>query len=42
MARTTARREIVPDDLIRLTAGDVVPADAQLRQAKDLHVQEPR
>ena len=34
------RREIVPGDVIRLTAGDLVPADAQLLEARDLHVQE--
>ncbi len=31
-------REIVPDDIFRLSAGDLVPADARLLQAKDLHV----
>ncbi len=34
------RREIVPGDLIRLGAGDLVPADAQLIEAHDLHVQQ--
>jgi P-type Mg2+ transporter len=34
------RRELVPGDIIRLSAGDVVPADARLLQAKDLHVQQ--
>jgi Mg2+-importing ATPase len=34
------RREVVPGDLIRLAAGDIVPADAGLLEAKDLHVQE--
>jgi Mg2+-importing ATPase len=34
------RRDLVPGDLIRLSAGDMVPADAWLVQAKDLHVQE--
>jgi Mg2+-importing ATPase len=33
-----ARREVVPGDLIRLVAGDLVPADARLEQARDLHV----
>jgi P-type Mg2+ transporter len=33
-----ARREVVPGDVIRLTAGDLVPADAQLIQSRDLHV----
>ncbi len=32
------RREIVPGDVFRLSAGDLVPADARLLQAKDLHV----
>ncbi|HKF38758.1 MAG TPA: HAD-IC family P-type ATPase, partial [Ktedonobacteraceae bacterium] len=34
------RRELVPGDLIRLTAGDLVPADARLVEATDLHVQQ--
>jgi Mg2+-importing ATPase len=34
------RREIVPGDLIRLGAGDLIPADAQLIEAHDLHVQQ--
>ncbi len=34
------RRELVPGDIIRLTAGDLVPADARLLQARDLHVQQ--
>lgn len=34
------RRELVPGDLIRLVAGDLVPADARLLQARDLHVQQ--
>ncbi|MGE5277505.1 MAG: magnesium-translocating P-type ATPase [Acidobacteriota bacterium] len=34
------RREIVPGDLIRLSAGDLVPADARLLEARDLHLQE--
>jgi len=32
------RRNIVPGDLIRLLAGDLVPADARLLEARDLHV----
>ena len=32
------RRSLVPGDVIRLTAGDLVPADARLLEAKDLHV----
>ena len=34
------RRTIVPDDLIRLCAGDLVPADAQLTESVDLHVRQ--
>ncbi len=32
------RREVVPGDVIRLRAGDLVPADARLLEATDLHV----
>src|SRR5690348_2592162 len=34
------RREIVPGDVIKLAAGDLVPADAELSQTRDLHVQQ--
>lgn len=34
------RREVVPGDIIRLSAGDLVPADALLLTSKDLHVQQ--
>ena len=34
------RRELVPEDVIRLTAGDLVPADAWLFKLRDLHVQQ--
>ena len=34
------RREVVPGDIIRLSAGDLVPADARLVQARDLYVQQ--
>ncbi len=34
------RREIVRGDLVRLLAGDLVPADARLLEARDLHVNE--
>lgn len=34
------RSEVVPGDIIRLMAGDMVPADARLLQTVDLHVQQ--
>lgn len=34
------RAELVPGDLIRLAAGDRIPADARLLDARDLHVQQ--
>jgi Mg2+-importing ATPase len=34
------RIDVVPGDVIRLCAGDLVPADARLTQAKDLHLQQ--
>ncbi len=33
-------RELVPGDIIQLSAGDMVPADSILLTAKDLHVQQ--
>ncbi|HVX40100.1 MAG TPA: magnesium-translocating P-type ATPase [Gemmatimonadaceae bacterium] len=38
--RELPRREVVPGDLIRLSAGDVVPADARLVTSRDLRVQQ--
>jgi Mg2+-importing ATPase len=38
--RDLPRRELVPGDLIRLRAGDMIPADARLVTALDLHVQQ--
>jgi Mg2+-importing ATPase len=35
-----ARALVVPGDVIRVSAGDLVPADARLLEAKDLHVQQ--
>jgi magnesium-transporting ATPase (P-type) len=34
------RREIVRGDVVRLAAGDMVPADARLVESKDLHLHE--
>jgi len=33
-------REVVPGDIVRLSAGDLVPADARLLIARDLYVQQ--
>jgi Mg2+-importing ATPase len=38
--REVPRRELVLGDVIRLSAGDLVPADARLLEARDLHVQQ--
>ncbi|MGC0775108.1 MAG: magnesium-translocating P-type ATPase [Candidatus Acidiferrum sp.] len=38
--REIKRREIVPGDIVRLIAGDLVPADARLMEARDLYVQQ--
>jgi P-type Mg2+ transporter len=32
------RREVVPGDVVRLSAGDLVPADARLLKARDLYI----
>ena len=37
---TIPRRELVPGDVIRLSAGDLVPADARLLESRDLHIQQ--
>jgi Mg2+-importing ATPase len=34
------RRELVPGDIVRLAAGDRVPADARLLEARNLHIQQ--
>ena len=34
------RRNVVPGDVVRLAAGDRVPADGRLLETRDLHVQE--
>jgi len=38
--REIPRKEVVPGDLIRLSAGDLVPADGAIVTAQNLHVQE--
>jgi P-type Mg2+ transporter len=38
--RELPRRQLVPGDVIRLSAGDLVPGDARLLQARDLHAQQ--
>ncbi|GLV59697.1 magnesium-translocating P-type ATPase [Dictyobacter sp. S3.2.2.5] len=38
--RNVPRQQLVPGDVIRLRAGDLVPADARLIEVKDLHVQQ--
>src|SRR5581483_5620879 len=38
--REIPRRELVPGDIIRLGAGDRIPADARLLETRDLHVQQ--
>lgn len=34
------RVQVVPGDIIRLSAGDLIPGDARLIESKDLHVQQ--
>ena len=34
------RSDIVPGDIVRLSAGDLVPADARLLEARDLYIQQ--
>lgn len=38
--REVLRHDIVPGDVVRLSAGDLVPADGRLLEAKDLYVQQ--
>ena len=35
-----SRQEVVPDDWIRLTPGDLVPADARINECTHIHLQE--
>jgi len=34
------RREVVPGDVVRIVAGDLIPADARILESKDLFVQQ--
>ena len=34
------RREVVPGDVVRLSAGDLIPGDARLLESRDLYVQQ--
>jgi Mg2+-importing ATPase len=34
------RREVVPGDIVHLSAGDLIPADGRLLEARDLYVQQ--
>src|SRR5438094_967466 len=34
------RQEVVPGEIVRLSAGDLVPADGELLEARDLYVQQ--
>jgi Mg2+-importing ATPase len=38
--RELPRRVLVPGDVVRLSAGDLIPADVRLLEATDLHVQQ--
>jgi P-type Mg2+ transporter len=38
--KDVGRREVVPGDIVRLSAGDLVPADARLLLARDLYIQQ--
>lgn len=38
--RNIARSDIVPGDVVRLSAGAMIPADGRLLESRDLHVQE--
>jgi len=39
-AQEIRRADVVPGDVMRLSAGDVVPADARLLESRDLYVQQ--
>jgi Mg2+-importing ATPase len=36
----TLRNDVVPGDVVRLSAGDLVPADARLLESRDLYIQQ--
>ena len=38
--REVKRREVVPGDVVRVSAGDLIPADGQLLESHDLYVQQ--
>jgi len=38
--RELRRSDIVPGDIVRLSAGDLVPADARLLESRDLYIQQ--
>jgi P-type Mg2+ transporter len=38
--REINRREVVPGDIVRVSAGDLIPADGQLLESHDLYVQQ--
>jgi Mg2+-importing ATPase len=38
--REIRRHEVVPGDLVRIAAGDLIPADGKLIEARDLYVQQ--
>jgi Mg2+-importing ATPase len=39
-AQEIRRTEVVPGDVVRLSAGDLVPADARLLESRDLYIQQ--
>jgi len=39
-ATTVATEEVVPGDIVKLSAGDLVPADGLILEARDLKISE--